>query len=247
MICDIVVDLGNTRMKWGRIVDGTLVETVALGRYPSDEWAEILESWGVLGSPGSWLIASVDPYRSETLTEWLLQRNQSTYVLRSFREIPIPVEMETPSGVGLDRLLGCAGALALQRLSPPFLVVQVGTALVVNFIDERGVFVGGAILPGFPLMSKALNERTAQLPVVPMDAVTSLAPGGTTEAAIRLGMLSAALGSIQTLRQRENAESLPVLLTGGDAAILLPHIPYPVELVPDLVLHGLLATAEKLP
>ena len=63
MIPHVVVDIGNTRMKWGRVGDGGIAETAALGRYPSAEWQEVLDRWQI-STDGSWLVASVDPNRT---------------------------------------------------------------------------------------------------------------------------------------------------------------------------------------
>jgi len=241
----IVVDIGNTRMKWGRVAGGAIADSVALGRYPTEEWQSIFDAWQ-LGDDSPWLIASVDPGRTEAFSRWLDERGQSYIILRSYRQIPIPIEVDTPEGVGLDRLLASLGAVGLNLFPPPFLIVQVGTALVVNFVNPEGAFIGGSILPGFALMAKSLNEHTAQLPKVSVEAMADILPGKNTEQAIQLGMLAAALGTVRTLRERPNADPLPVYLTGGDGEILKPHLAEPVVLVPDLVLEGLRLVAEKL-
>ncbi len=242
----VVVDIGNTRMKWGHVAEGRVTETAALGRYPNAEWQEVFDRWGI-ESGSTWLVASVDPYRTTEFTRWLGEREQFPVAIRSYRQIPLALDVDVPEGVGLDRLLACLGALGTDHFPPPFLVVQAGTALVVNFVNAEGVFVGGAILPGFALMAKALNEQTAQLPGVSIEEMTAMAPGRNTEAAIRLGMLSAALGTIRNLRESVGTDPLPVFLTGGDAGILRPHVAEPVALMPDLVPEGLRITAERMP
>ena len=244
MPAQVVVDIGNTRMKWGLVRDGSLFETAALGRYNHEEWQAQFDAWQ-LPETFSWLIASVDSARTDDFVRWVADRSQDCLVLCSYRQIPLAIEVTTPESVGLDRLLACLGALKLAIFPPPFLVVQVGTALVVNFIDAEGAFIGGSILPGFALMAKALNQHTAQLPEVTLESLANMQPGKNTEEAIQLGMLVAALGTVRTLRETE-AEPLPVCLTGGDAAILHPHIAEPVVLVNDLVLEGLRIVAEKL-
>jgi type III pantothenate kinase len=243
---DVVVDIGNSRMKWGLLHDGTIAETVSLGRYPTVEWQKHFDAWQI--EPGStWLIASVDPGRLDGFTRWLTDNSQIPAVVRSQRQIPLTLDVETPEGVGIDRLLACLGALKASPYPAPFLVVQAGTAIVVNFINVSGVFLGGAILPGFAMMAKALRDHTAALPEVPIRDVASLAPGRNTEQAIQLGIFAAAVGTIQTLRERPGLSPLPVVLTGGDAELLLPHLPEPVNFLPDLVLAGLVKVSAKLP
>jgi type III pantothenate kinase len=243
MTPDVVVDIGNTRMKWGLLREGRIVGKATLGRYPCAEWQEYFDDWEIdIGS--AWLIASVDPSRLGPFTQWLGERGQIPMVIRSHRQIPLKLNVETSESVGIDRLLASFGALKASPIPPPFLVVQAGTALVVNFLSAESVFLGGAILPGFGLMAKALRDHTAALPEVPIREVASLAPGRNTEQAIQLGIFTAALGTIQTLRSQP---PLPVLLAGGDAQLLLSHIPEPVAYLPDLVLAGLAELGKGLP
>jgi type III pantothenate kinase len=246
MAPDVVVDIGNTRMKWGLLRDGAFAETASLGRYPTAEWQETFDAWQIEAG-SSWLIASVDPARLDEFKRWLMDRSQTPAVVHSYRQIPMLIDVENPSGVGVDRLLAAFGARKTAPVPPPFLVVQAGTALVVNSVDAGGVFLGGAILPGLALMAKALHEHTAALPEVPVREIASFGPGRNTEQAIQLGIFAAALGTIQTLRERPGQPPLPVILTGGDAELLQRHMPEPVYFLPDLVLAGLGELGKSLP
>ena len=247
MTPDVVVDIGNSRMKWGRVRGDRVAEVAVLDFADEGKWfAQALE-WG-LGTHTTWIIAGVNPPETEQLLSWLGQHADGISVLESHRAIPMSLGVEAPDSVGIDRLLACYAAKDHAVAGEPFLVVQAGTALVVNLVDAVGSFAGGAILPGLRLMAKALNEHTAQLPSVAIGGAVEPAPGRTTESAIRTGIFWASIGAILTLRAGfGDGEDLPIFITGGDAEILLDAIPEPVTHIPDLVLEGIRLAAEARP
>ena len=252
MTRSVLVDIGNSRMKWGRVVAEAIEETAVLDLDDRESWAAQAKAWE-LDRGTAWRMASVNPPALDRFRTWLGDEPADKLVLDSHRGIPLPLDVETPEAVGPDRLLACLAAKALLPLTPsaggamrevsgkPFLVVQAGTAIVVNLVNAAGAFAGGAILPGLSLMAKALHEHTALLPEVSVREAVESVPGRTTEAAIRTGIFWSAVGAILTLRAGfDEIDDLPIFLTGGDAEVLLPAIPEPVSLVPDLVLEGIL-------
>ena len=254
----VVVDIGNTRMKWGRVIDGRIADVEALDPRDTTDWFMQVLEWE-LPKGTRWVLASVHPQATASLVTWLGEESHSVMLLDSHRQIPLALDVDEPESVGLDRLLACAAAKALAPrslggLTPtarengpgPFLVVQAGTALVVNLVNADGAFAGGAILPGLSLMAKSLREHTGLLPEVIVREPVESTPGRTTEAAIRTGIYWAAIGAIRTLRERFGG-GLPLYLTGGDAEVLLPAIAEPVFHHPNLVLEGIRLSAEAWP
>lgn len=247
MTANVVVDIGNSRMKWGRVVAERIAEVVVFESENAEIWFDQATKWQ-LDETTCWVIASVHPGATEAFVAWLGTGVGSVMVLDSYAQIPLPMDVEAPESVGLDRLLSCLAAKKIADSNRPFLVIQAGTALVLNFVDRTGAFAGGAILPGLALMAKSLNEHTAMLPEVRIHEPVKPAPGRTTATAIRTGIFWASIGAILTLRAGyDEAENLPIYLTGGDAEVLLPAIPEPVFHAPDLVLEGIRITAEARP
>ena len=247
MTPDVVVDIGNSRMKWGRVVAERVAEVAVFESDDSEIWFEQATKWH-LDESTNWVIASVHPVATEAFVEWLGTGVGSVTVLVSHAQIPLPLDVESPESVGLDRLLSCLAAKKIADSDRPFLVIQAGTALVLNLVDATGAFAGGAILPGLTLMAKSLNEHTALLPEVRIHEAVEPAPGRTTASAIRSGIFWAGIGAILTLRAGyDEAATLPIYLTGGDAEVLLPAIPEPVFHIPDLVLEGIRIAAEARP
>lgn len=247
MTPDVVVDIGNSRMKWGRVRGDRVAEIANLDLYSEDAWLEQATRWE-LDATSQWVVVSVNPPATDEFLPWLGGVGATVKLIESHLQIPLALSVDSPEQVGLDRLLACLGARIYHSCDEPFLVVQAGTALVVNSVGAGGLFAGGAILPGLGLMAKSLNDHTAQLPLVKLGEPVEPLPGRTTDAAIRTGIFWASIGAILALRAGfGDGADLPIYLTGGDAEVLIDAIPEPVTHIPDLVLEGLRIAAEALP
>ncbi|QEL18976.1 type III pantothenate kinase [Limnoglobus roseus] len=245
MTPDVVVDIGNTRIKWGWCKSGRVERISSLGADPAEWDREIGDSGSV-----AWAIVNVNPPKLEQFRRWIEARGDTANVLSDYRQIPIPNTVRQPGSVGLDRL--CSSLAARELYGPgPLLVVQAGTAVVINYITKAGEFGGGSILPGFQLMAKSLATGTAALPEVSFDEPLTVYPGQNTTEAIRNGIHLAIAGAVNSARGMYqsvfNTSSLKVVLTGGDAALLADLIQPPLELAPLLTLEGIRLAVESLP
>jgi type III pantothenate kinase len=204
------------------------------------------------GSKTSWRIASVHREVQEQLASVLEQDlTKDKYIPKdrvrwiTYRDIPIDISVDHPDRVGIDRLLAARAALHLLRLqgdSGPSIVVQAGTALTVDWVDEQNRFMGGAILPGVGLSLQYMAAGTDQLPWLPSDRVHQAPPlpGKNTEQAIAAGVHAAVVGGAKFLIDRYRAgRPIPVIISGGDGQLLREAIEPPVFFQKHLVLMGL--------
>jgi type III pantothenate kinase len=243
----IVADLGNTRLKWGRLdASGGLAETTALSLEDTDAWTATWERWNPgAASPSAWAVASVNPPVAARLGAFLkASRGATTTWYRSATEVPVPHSLEHLEWAGVDRALAVAAALALNPSGGPGLVVACGTAITIERIDAAGLWQGGAIAPGLGLAARALHELTALLPLVHPGAAPA-AWGRSTRPALEAGVFWSTVGGVRELLGRQAADlgsHAWLVWTGGDAGRLAPWIDWPagaVRIVPDLVLEGL--------
>jgi type III pantothenate kinase len=246
---DQVVDIGNSHIKWGRCTPTGVTTVRRLSATDPDEWDQ---AYLAEGSPRCWAIASVHPDRREAFVAWLLQRRADSriWVIASHRAIPLPLQVDFPERVGLDRLLDALAARARVPLGTPAIIADIGTAVTVDLLDGRGTFCGGSIFPGLRLMAEALHTYTAQLPRI--DPTTSVPPipGRNTTDAMHTGIVHAVVGGIQTLATGlgHRGSDVPMrLLTGGDAELLAPLLGSGWQHEPLLTLDGIrLAALEQL-
>ncbi len=196
------------------------------------------------------LISTVSHPAADAIEEAIRSRF-SWRAHRLGRDLDIPIQHTlTESGeetVGQDRLLCALGAFDVVKQA--CVVVDMGTAITVDFVDGQGVFHGGAILPGVSTMLDSLHESTAHLPKLSYRTLDpqSCEPGKQTDDAMILGVAAAARGAIRYLAERyaQFYEGYPqIIATGGDMG-LLEDDELIEAFVPDLQLQGIRVACAK--
>jgi len=200
-------------------------------------------------APHDWFISSVHRGREQTLVKWVaVQRPADRVRVLSARDYPLKIHVEQPERVGRDRL---AAAVAANRLRAPeqaAIIVDAGTAITVDVVDQEGTLQGGASLPGIQMSARALHQQTDALPLVSIPRESPPVLGKHTEAAMQSGLFWGTVGAIRELVARLRAAwglDADVLLTGGDAvpSALLQAVPG--RFVPYLALYGTALTARS--
>jgi type III pantothenate kinase len=244
---NVVVDVGNSRIKWGLCGPQAVRETCSL---PLDEpaaWMQQLELWP--DAHDSWVVTGVHPGQRDQFIAWLRQRGQHVRLLDDPKDLPLRVLVARPDHVGVDRLLDAVAANSRRTAGVPAVVIDAGSAVTVDLIDGRGAFAGGAILPGMRLMAQALHDYTALLPLLPPPDKQPVVPGTDTPAAMELGIFWAAAGGIAALLREYRSlyrSTIEVFLTGGDGWRLHSALPE-AQFWPEMTLEGIRLSAEALP
>ncbi len=241
----VVADLGNSRLKWGRVDDtGRLADAIALPLTEPTAWSAAWETWAqTRREPSRWVISSVNPPVAKQLQSFLDGLgNASATWLCSAADVAVRHALEGPETAGADRALAVAAAIGLAPRGRPGLVVSCGTAITVERISEQGIWQGGAIAPGLALAARALHTQTALLPLVELHQAPPIW-GASTRPAIEAGVFWGTVGAVRELLARQTADlgNDPwVIWTGGDAAMLAAPVAGPeARIEPDLVLIGL--------
>lgn len=135
------------------------------------------------------------------------------------------------------------------------IVIQAGSAVTVDLVAKESsaafpVFLGGAILPGVPMMLRLLGQAADLLPELDADDLLDLPPlpGKNTEQAMLCGAASSLVGGVAHLisRYREHfGADVPVILSGGDGMRLSPFVARPFQVEEHLVQRGLLEIARR--
>ena len=230
------VDVGNTRTKigfWRDVEGGSFPEAESVD---ASETFETVDAWlrspafdGVVGA--RWLVSSVNDRKASALAAAVRRlRPLDAFSTLRLADVPIPVEYDYPERLGIDRAVAAFAGVRLLGAGRPFLAVDVGTAATIDWVDERGVFRGGAILPGPRLIAESLQAKTANLPALDdperEGARTFDYPATETTKAIRLGVVYSLVGAISAFywqTRRRLVESgadptrLALLIAGGDA------------------------------
>jgi type III pantothenate kinase len=243
----LCLDCGNSRFKWGLAgphgwVSQGNIPNQEIGTLALRDWQNLPRPMRVIGVnvAGEALRVRVEAQlvRWRLTPEWIVAREEACGVVNRYAR---------PSQLGPDRwatLIAVHARVAEELFPSPCIVVNAGTALTADALDATGVFRGGIILPGMNMMLQALAENTAALKVPPGRYHDF--PINTADA-LYSGAVQALCGAIEQMRERLGGdEARPrVILSGGAAAEIAPHLTAPVEVVDNLVLEGVLALAES--
>ncbi len=235
----LLVDAGNTRLKWVRVENGAWQVPGQAGYDDLSAFSACLQA----GIP-AWLASVASDTNEQRVMHCLAEAGASVRRLTAAPRFDDLVNGYVPPGhLGVDRWMALIAARARTR--EPVIVVSAGTALTVDALDDTGRFIGGVIVPGRVLMRQALLSGTARVRVQPgylRDFPVC------TEDAVESGLIRALLGTIRA--QHDGLAALTggpprCLLTGGDAPELLAHLEGRVQHVPALVLEGVDSVARK--
>lgn len=238
----LALDIGNSRAKWGL---HTGSQWTARGALPNDRLATLAQALPP-GTPVSRLIASnvAGPAAREAASQALAPLGVPvTWISASTECGGVRNGYRNPEQLGSDRWAALVAARAC--LSGPCVVANAGTALTVDALASDGQFLGGLIVPGLRML------ETATANVLPglTDATGTATPfPGNTADALYNGRLAAMAGSIILMHQRlstKETASPACILSGGDAILIAPLLPFPVSIVETLVLDGLIKIAQS--
>jgi type III pantothenate kinase len=239
----LVLDVGNTRTKWG-LVDSFSAETPP-NLFRSGVWSDELSAAAALSElgvqPVAWAVVEVGP-ESRVVAELEIRLGQTPLRCTPFTPSAVKMSYSTPATLGADRYVGAVAAYAQSR-PHPVLVVDVGTAITYDYVADGGIYLGGSIAPGLRLRYRALHDYTSRLPLLESSpAVEDISLVGTsTEGSLRsgveLGMAAELAGMIEAYRGLAGP-TLAVYLTGGDAHRFEKQLNPPIFVAPHLVLQG---------
>lgn len=228
---NLVVDYGNSSAKVGIFDHHKLVRKEVFAE------PEALKTFLENFSADCIIISSVttDP---TLISSWAKQVRQK-FILDHSLSLPIKNAYATPKSLGVDRIAGVCGAYQLFP-NKPCLVIDSGTCITYDFINQDGVFMGGGISPGLSMRFEAVHTFTARLPLV---QVIEKAPliGNSTETCIQSGVLNGVIGELNGIisQYQEKFEGLQVILCGGDTRFFENKLKASIFALPELVLSGL--------
>lgn len=246
----LLIDIGNTRIKWARFEGGALQPQSAA---PHSDWsvASVVETVLRRGARAdSVLVSNVAGTRMADLVRTAVEQTwqiEATFVVSTPMAGGIRNAYPQPAKLGVDRWLAMIGAHALERGA--VCIVSVGTAMTIDGIDADGLHLGGVIVPGPDLMVTSLLQNTSDIAQRARQGDSSDGLfADNTLGAIRQGAehaLAALVERAVGVMRRTLHETPTLLVTGGASDRIEKAIGLPYRAVPDLVLQGLAVLAAE--
>lgn len=251
----LAVDIGNTTIECGIFDELTLLTSWQLTSErtrTSDEcWMNTAFFCRDVGIDPTRLnnlsVASVVPRHTGSFVDMAKQHFDDDPLVVSIDACPfLKIKYTNPRSVGADRL--CNAYAGYKHYSGPLIVVDFGTSVTFDTVDESGAYLGGVILPGPVTIAQSLHKGTAQLPQVAIKFPDKII-GDSTEHAIQVGLTWGMIDMVDALIDRiitEFRREAKVIATGGFAATYAEKSRKFSVVHPHLVLEGIVLLSRKI-
>ncbi len=237
---NLVADIGNSYTKLAVFDDHIIVEKRI---FKNEDFSKIKEEILIIKQKyieSERIILSSVKKDDKKLYEFIKDLFPNYIFLNNKTAVPVNNLYKTPETLGIDRLVG---VIAASNIFPNsnVLVFDAGTALTVDFINDKSEYLGGSIAPGLKMRFKALNKFTDKLPVVDIDKNFDEIYGDNTTDAIKTGVQNGIIYEVEghINKYSEKYPDLKVTFTGGDTFFFERKIKKQLFAEPNLILIGL--------
>ncbi|MGI9552775.1 MAG: type III pantothenate kinase [Aurantibacter sp.] len=232
---NLVIDAGNTLIKVAvfekeQLIFQEIVDETGLAirlKEICDAYPRI--KWGMVAS-----VRNLEPKTLAVLAVFskVLRLDQHT-------KTPFKNSYATPSTLGVDRI-ALATAAFYHNPNGNTLVIDVGTCLTYDMVNDYGEYLGGAISPGLNMRYGALSQQTAKLPLLEKTDLLDFI-GNSTETSIHSGVINGICNEIDGVvdQYKFRFADLTVILTGGDAEFLSKRLKNTIFAHSNFLLEGL--------
>lgn len=250
----LAIDMGNTHTEIGLLEGDKILMSERIKTDPGKtetEYAVLLHTIFVIHhiemeKIEGCVMSSVVPPLTNILCESIKEvTGCETLVVGPGVRNGLKLRMDEPRHVGTDLVVDAVAAV--DRYGAPCIVIDMGTATTLTYIDEEKVYRGGMIVPGVAISLEALESRTAQLPHISFGKPGRVVGTNTIDcmkSGIIYGQAAMLDGLIDRIREEMHTGAKAVA-TGGLAGVIVPYCRHDVAIDRELILHGLRLIYEK--
>ena len=245
----LAIDLGNTNIKYG-VFDGD--KMVASFRVSSrisrtaDEYGSVLV--GLLSNSGikktdinGIIFSSVIPALNYTICHMCeFFFGISPIIVGPGVKTGLNIKADNPREVGADIIVNSVSAY--NKYGGPIIVIDFGTATTFDVVTEKCELLGVVIAPGIKTSLEGLATKTAQLPMVELDAPKTVI-GKNTKHCMQAGIIFGFAGLVENIIKKIKKElgtsDIKVVATGGLGEIIAREVKAISTVDRTLTLDGL--------
>ncbi|WP_426431402.1 type III pantothenate kinase [Winogradskyella sp. HB-48] len=232
---NLIVDVGNTFVKFAVFQNDELIHKVSfkLSKFKK-EFKKLKRDFPKLKTA---IISSVGRLSKKEIE--IVKEELEVLELNHKIKLPFKNLYKTPKTLGVDRI-ALVSASVNQFPDNNVLIIDAGTCITYDFVNEKNEYLGGAISPGIRLRYHALHNLTANLPLLDKNQPESII-GNSTESSIHSGVVMGVVKEIDGVIDQYKAEhqDLTVILTGGDANFLSNQLKNSIFANSNFLLEGL--------
>lgn len=245
----LTIDIGNTNIKYGVFDDKKLVASFRVSSRISrtaDEYGSVLVN--LLDTKeikpeniDGIIVSSVIPNLNYTICHMCEYFFGITPLLIGPGvKTGLNVKADNPKEVGADIIVNSVSAF--KKYGGPVVVIDFGTATTFDVISENCELIGVVIAPGIKTSLESLATKTAQLPMVELDAPKTVI-GKNTKHCMQSGIIFGFAGLVDNIIKRIKEElgvdDVKVVATGGMGEMIAKEVKSIYKVDRTLTLDGL--------
>lgn len=216
----LVIDVGNTRIKSAVFEQDKMIECFVYSN--GDFFHETEDILNKFKNIEEIAVSSVGDLNKNDFL--LFEKKVKVFFITRDIKFPFINLYESKKTLGIDRMVLATGA-TIQFPKKNRLIIDAGTCITYDFVDENDNYFGGAISPGIRLRYESLHNYTANLPLLEKEKPKDII-GNSTNQSIHSGVINSVIfeidGYINHFKS-QNANFI-IILTGGDADFLASRL-----------------------
>lgn len=232
---NLIIDVGNSFFKLAVFDNGKLVDKKTTSEKDFIfQLEEFLKAFPKLDCA---IVSSVGDFSEENLS--FLKKKMEVHNLSHASKLPFINKYETPTTLGVDRI-ALVSAAAFQFPKENVLIIDAGSCITYDFLNNRNEYLGGAISPGISMRYKAMHTFTANLPFLEKINPEKFI-GNSTQSSMNVGVVNGVIHEIEGFISMYKAQfsNLTTILTGGDTHFLRDSIKNDIFANSNFLLEGL--------
>ncbi|MCW2118668.1 type III pantothenate kinase [Flavobacterium sp. 7A] len=216
----LTIDVGNTRIKAAVFEVDTILEVFVFDKKElKKKITFILKKYEKCDYL---VVSSVTEIEKQSFL--IFENEIKVHFVSHNDQFPFINSYETPKTLGIDRMVLASGAV-LKYPKQNRLIIDAGTCITYDYINDQDHYLGGAISPGIQLRYKALHEYTSKLPSLELSEPNSYI-GSSTTSSIHSGVVNGLVYEIKGFIEEYSQNNLNfiIILTGGDTVFLAKRL-----------------------
>lgn len=239
----LLIDFGNTRYKWA-LLDGDVMGDMNMAAYeksaPVAALDDLLQALPLNAVDGIHVVSVLNETFNAAFEHKAKQHSIDSvqYYFPHKERYGVVLSYESPMDCGADRYAGMVAAHHMHTGDK--IIIDCGTAVTIDAIDQYGKHLGGIILPGEEILRSSLVDNTDRVFFDQAVTEPDYLNASTSDAVIAgaaLGLKHSVWGIVSEIRQTLDEHT--VILTGGNVARLDNASAEPYQINPMIILEGL--------
>ncbi|APQ16897.1 type III pantothenate kinase [Maribacter hydrothermalis] len=232
---NLIIDAGNTKVKLAIFKKAEIIHLETVATYDFVE--AVKKTFKDFPQIKSAIISSVGSLSKEQIN--IMAVFCDFYELSNASKVPFKNSYASPQTLGVDRL-ALATAAFYYKPHSNILVIDAGTCITYDMVNDFDEYLGGAISPGVQMRYNAMHDQTAKLPLLEKKELLDYI-GNTTENCIHSGVVYGVSHEIDGVIDlyKGRFKDLTIILTGGDALFLSKRLKNTIFADSKFLLKGL--------